>query len=279
MSSNESIFESLRALVKSANGMLPFDVYKELFFCGQNYGHGGILEIGTAHAAATIAMGLGAKSSGRSFHIHTIDPLGGRFSSRSAYGDVSTNLEIVNRNLNKAGISDNVSFFNGTSTEFYVLGKTPETLTLVMLDADGRIDRDFLFFYQKMPSGSMLVIDDVDDAIAFHKNPVGEVYIDQKFRITFLLLKKYEEMGLIHIRKKIVGTVFAETTGIKIDREKFLEVSLECYRELVSSVTNDPIWMELYDWALRRKYIQPWSKFISRLAAGKRLLKSILRRG
>lgn len=203
MSYNESIFESLRALVKSANGMLPFDVYKELFFCGQNYGHGGILEIGTAHAAATIAMGLGAKSSGRSFHIHTIDPLGGRFSSRSAYGDVSTNLEIVNRNLNKAGISDNVSFFNGTSTEFHVLGKTPETLTLVMLDADGRIDRDFLFFYQKMPSGSMLVIDDVDDAIAFHKNPVGEVYIDQKFRITFLLLKKYEEMGLIHIQKKL----------------------------------------------------------------------------
>lgn len=235
---------SLIEYCRAANGMLPDNVYEALFDAAMNLGNGAVLEIGTAHGAATTAIGLGLLEKSSNNHIFTVDIFGGRYSSRSAFGSPADNIKIVKSNLARAGIEKLVTVFAGSSFAFANSGGCPDSLSMLMLDADGRIDRDFFLFYELTKPGSLIVIDDADDCIFLSRNSSDEPYVDLKHRITHLLVDRFQGAGFISDLRMISNTLFCRSTGKALAREPFMDMVIEAYRELVFSA-GGPGWNDL----------------------------------
>jgi len=230
--------------------LLPSCVYDELFNLGAQAQGTNFVEVGTAHGAATIALALGAATRpSLPCRIWTIDKMGGRFSTRSKYGSPENNKQIALKNFRRAGIEDMIELFVGSSDDFIVDGRCPERIDLLLLDADGRIDRDLLYFYPRMSIGSPIVIDDVDHYIYLGRNHEGIPYIDLKHRIKSFLLTAYETTGFIRFIKRIENTAFCERGEREYDSAVFTQIALECYRELVISEVQDSYWQELLCWS------------------------------
>lgn len=215
------------------NGMLPVEVYRRLFDSFAHIDPEPIIEIGTAHGAATTAMGLGSRYFKKRHKIFTVDIFGGRFSSRRAYGSPDENLQIVVENLKRAEILDRVNIFKGTSEDFARSEHCPQSISMLMLDADGRIDRDFLLYYSKLKPGGQIVIDDADTEIFLSLNADKEAYIDLKHRITSLLVDRLNRSGYITDLEMVSNTLFCTSTGKRLETEEFKDLSLDAYRELV----------------------------------------------
>ncbi len=215
--------------------MLPDHVYEELHKAAIALDEGDVVEIGTAHGAATTAIALGLLQKKSPNLIYTVDTYGGRFSSRSAYGSPEDNIQIVNNNFAKTGIAHIVKMFKGTSEEFVKGGTCPDDISMLMLDADGKIDRDFLLFYNRVKPGGLIVIDDADDAIHLSVSSTGEPFVDLKHRITHILISRLAEEGFIKDLNMISNTLFCRSTGKKIHKDFFLQIAIESYRELVLS--------------------------------------------
>jgi hypothetical protein len=246
----------MKKLIESANGMLPMSVYDEIFAIASRAGAVNYVEIGTAHGAATIAMALGALSKRSDFFINTVDRLGGVFSSRSRYGSEDDNKKIVIQNLTRAGVEKYVELFVGSSDEFVSSGRCPSKIDFLMLDADGRIDRDLMHFYTRMSPGTPVIIDDIDENIYFNSNHKGMHYIDLKHLITSKLLKAYCDAGFLQVEKTIDATAFCRRGGSEFNKELFLQTSLSCYRELVFAGVDDFFWQELMDWRERSNEVR-----------------------
>ncbi|NJM55017.1 MAG: hypothetical protein HC841_03040, partial [Verrucomicrobiae bacterium] len=123
-------FSDLGSQMKSAGGLMPAAVYEELFTLASALSGANVVEVGTAHGAATIAIALGAKTSSPPVTIHTIDRLGGKFSSRSKFGSVSDNEAIVRRNFREAGVERMIRMFVGSSDEFAASADCPAAIGL-----------------------------------------------------------------------------------------------------------------------------------------------------
>ena len=106
-------FELFERVKVAAHGMLSTDVYSKLFDVAQDCGGGTFIEIGTAHGAATIVMALGAKASGKPFHIYSVDPFSGRYSSRTQFGSVQKNVKFVRRQFETFGVSEYIDIIVG----------------------------------------------------------------------------------------------------------------------------------------------------------------------
>jgi len=109
---------SLLDYCRACNGMLPDSVYEALHGHAMNLKDGAVVEIGTAHGAATTAIAFGLMEQSLSNQIFTVDTYGGRFSSRSIYGSPEENFDIVKTNFASAGIEHIITMFKGTSDSF-----------------------------------------------------------------------------------------------------------------------------------------------------------------
>jgi predicted O-methyltransferase YrrM len=241
--------------VRRANGMLPESVYSELWELSGRIGGGTYLEVGTAHGGATIALALGAKEAGHSVTINTIDRLGGKFSSRSRYGSPEDNRAIIEGNFRFAGVADCISLFVGSTEQFVSQGNCPRNINLLMLDADGMIDRDLAYFYNLLPPGAPIVIDDIDDGIYLGQTVSGTHYIDLKHRLTSLLLSTIVSQKYFSIEKISHTTSFCRKGERFLDLEEFHRLAILCYRELVFSTVSGETWDELFSFFARRSEI------------------------
>jgi predicted O-methyltransferase YrrM len=198
-------FDAL-AVKKKANGMLSIDVYQEMYHLAQKVEQNTtILEIGTAHGAGTISLALGSQGKNR---IASIDKITG--GSRDKFGTLEENKVIIKNNFKYFGVEKVIDFYIGTSTE--IASHLPEKLTISMLviDADGAIDRDFELFYNKLLPGSTIIIDDYSNYVRIKKDK-KITRIDQKFRLTHMLVTFMEQASLLKKNKVIDSTYF----GIK----------------------------------------------------------------
>lgn len=217
-----------KAVKETANGMLPIEVYLRLYDIGRSIGGGVMIEVGTAHGAATIALALGAKSAGHAFKIITVDPFGGALSSRSQYGSVSDNVNIVRRNFAAFDVADHIEIIVGTSAD--LPSDEIAGASFLMIDADGRIDRDLALIYDHLAPDATIVLDDIDDAtFAYTRN--GRRILDQKHRIASLLTKAYVDAGVLTKPTRMHSTGFYEkgsAPSIAIEKH-----AINAYRELV----------------------------------------------
>jgi predicted O-methyltransferase YrrM len=222
----EGLFEEIKA---TANGMLPVAVYARIHETAREWASGSLVEVGTAHGAATIALALGAQTGGRPFHIFTVDPFGGKYSSRAAYGSVEQNIAIVQRHFEHFGVSDDITIVAG-SVETLLESHDIDGVTTLMIDADGRIDRDLALLYRRLTDDCRIIVDDIDGQ-TYLSNLNGHRMLDQKHRIGQLLTQAFLDAGLLVAEDQLSSTGFyAKGSG---DPEVIGVVALPAYRELV----------------------------------------------
>ncbi len=232
----KDIFDEIKA---SANGMLSSEVYRKIFDLARSGNGGAIVEIGTAHGAATIASALGAIEAGKPFHIYTVDPFQGKYSSRSKFGSAQDNISIVRSHFRKFGVDDYITIIAGESGDLD-LRNVMEGIKLLLLDADGRLDRDLALLYRYLTPDSSVIIDDIDDAVYMTKT-AGFWRIDQKHRISFLLTNQLLSKGILRDLGSFNHTGFFQKGAINVSGEEIERIALPLYRELVfAEITHPP---------------------------------------
>lgn len=219
-----------------ANGMLDPLVYAEINRTASSV-MADIVEIGTAHGAATIAAALGLPAG---FRVSTVERMNG--GSRARYGGPEENIRIINDNFTRFGVSDKVRLHVGSvETVAPELGDGP--IGMLVLDADGCIDRDFRLFYDRLLPGAPIVIDDYRPHYVGTTQSGSMLLVDQKHRITTLLVDLFVELGLIE-RQKIINDTFF---GRKPFNARPLDLPearvLDIYRQLIFTRTSAPSWI------------------------------------
>jgi precorrin-6B methylase 2 len=199
------------------DGMLSPLIYRRVYEAALHSGGGMIVEVGTAHGAATVALALGLRDSEKHGRVITF----GRGAS-----------DTVKRNLKVFGVEDLVEVLTGDVA--YTASAVPEgtEISVLMLDADGRIDRDFLQFFNQLAPHGTLIIDDYADVVRVHRVSLSTVQIDAKMRLTYLLLSHFKSKGIISAGRQFRHTYFGEKLcgpNYQFDLAEILEV----YRQIV----------------------------------------------
>jgi predicted O-methyltransferase YrrM len=199
------------AIKKKANGMLSIDVYQEMYRIAKKVKKNTtILEIGTAHGAGTISLALGSYGKNKVLSIDKI--IGG---SRDKFGTFEENKLIIKNNFKYFGVDKIIDFYIGTSTEIALQLPKEMKFSMLVIDADGAVDRDFELFYNKLLPGSTVIIDDYSNYVRIKKDK-KITHIDQKFRLTYMLVSFMEQANLLKKNKVIDSTYF----GIKPQNQK-----------------------------------------------------------
>lgn len=218
-------------LVVRAHGMLDPAVYREISMAAAR-SDGTVLEVGTAHGASAIAAAVGL---GAEHRVLTIDQLVG--GSREAYGGIEENARIIRDNFAHYGLGERVELLIGTSTEVAKTLDAGSRYGMLILDADGAIDRDFMLFFNALTPGGPVVIDDFGlDATRVSSRGGKDVFVDQKHRLTTLLVGYFEEKGLL-ARNKVVNDTYFGTKSVDLDDDVAFDRDeiLGVYRRLIFS--------------------------------------------
>lgn len=165
MGTNTDCRSRLYKALDEVDALMSRPVYDALFDTVTQEKPLQILEIGTAHGAGTIAMALGAEAQSLPTRIQTVDTLAALPdipSSRAKYGNAQANEAIVRHNFRRAGVEERISLFVGRSDEFAMSAPLDAPIDMLVLDADGRIDRDLLLFRDRMTPDCLIVVDDID---------------------------------------------------------------------------------------------------------------------
>lgn len=219
---------SAKDVQAAAGGLLPVEVYDRLYRVGAECA-GLMVEIGTAHGAGTIALASGAASSGKPYRIVTVDPFGGALSSRTKFGSPEQNYETVEKNLEQFGVRDCVEVVTGTIEDIRHRDDL-EGISVLLVDADGRVDRDLGALYERLHPDAVVVLDDIDNVVEVHAINRRSV-VSQKHRITAHLVQGFLVAGVLRDAERVCDTGFylkgtAHSSAIA-------EAALPAYRELV----------------------------------------------
>jgi len=214
------------------DGMMRAEVYAAIYEAAKAAPGDMFAEIGTAHGAATVCLALAARERGG--EVWTFDT----FSSGGRKQYAADNLEIACANIAHYGLSDMVHIRKGDAAR--TVADLPDRLIgLLMLDADGRIDRDMRRLYDRLAPGATIIIDDCTDRARAREMGDGAVRVDQKHRITWLLTKSLESAGLI-VPKPPVNETWFGTKGEGAISHWTNSAVLGCYRKLVFATAHLP---------------------------------------
>ncbi len=226
----------LHAVLARIDALMPSRVYDALFDAAAAAGPRQVLEIGTAHGAGTIALALGAAAGGHDTRITTVDTLQvlpDIPSSRARFGGPAENARIVREIFEMAGVADRISLHVGRSAGFAAEMPAGFRIDMLVLDADGRIDRDLALFGPCLAPGAVVVVDDIDGNIAAALRG-GRLEIDLKHVISQKLTARLVEAGYLSAEHRAVDTGFfrAEDPG-SWDYTRMRGIATDCYRELI----------------------------------------------
>lgn len=226
----------LHATLADIDALMSQAVYDALFDAAAEQGPQQVLEIGTAHGAGTIALALGAASRGHATRITTVDTLQALPdipSSRARFGGPTENEAIIQDNFRKAGVEDRITLHVGRSDDFATLIPEGFVVDMLVLDADGRIDRDLALFGSCLAAGAAVIVDDIDGRIGAALQG-GRLAIDLKHVISQKLTTRLVEEGYLHLEKRTVDTSFFRAQDPAAwEYGRMNEIAIACYRELV----------------------------------------------
>jgi predicted O-methyltransferase YrrM len=229
-------------------------VYRRLHDSAGASGGGTFVEIGTSQGAATLALALGAAAAGVDFHIITVD--GFITGSRPRAATVGEKAAIVRRGFERFGVSNRIDLVVGSTDEMIAIAD-PRDIGLLMLDADGCIDRDLAALWDRMRPGCTIVIDDLDGQ-NYLELPGRRLRIDQKHRLTHLLIDAYSSAGLL-VPEGATGQTGWFRKGEKAaDAAQIARLALPAYRALIRAevgLSELSLKRGLYGLATRRA---PW---------------------
>lgn len=198
-------------LKRSAGGMLPSATYYSFYKAVQPLPDLDIVEVGGASGASSIALALGMHESEKLSNLVVVEKCEG--GSRLPHGGYEDNYARIVQNLKSYQMWERVRLFphyltfeNGA--EVQALVKTPQIAGLIH-DADGRVDRDFHLFWERLVPNGLIIIDDCEDKPEYRE--ISPRYPDggTKKITTFRLVELFLQWGLLKIDKIERGTVFA----------------------------------------------------------------------
>lgn len=228
-SSPRTLFRRIR---RECNGMLRPEVYRTIHATALEMPEGDAVEIGTSRGAATVAIALALKASRRAGRVYTIERAG----SGSKPGSNDEKLAAIQQNFRKFDVSERIALIVADASR--AASDLPDAVSigLLMLDCDGRIDRDFANLYDRVVPGGRIVIDDYEDRTHVRMRGGGRVGVDLKHRLTFNLVNHFMESGYIESFSVVRQTLFcrkpATMTGkIMLDREKISHI----YYDLINT--------------------------------------------
>ncbi len=227
-------------------GMMYAPVYRRLYDEVYPLPDGDIVEVGAAAGSCTVVTGLARAESKRNGSIVSVEKFEG--GSRTNYGkNFDENFWIFNNNLEKFGVRDRVKVFadyltDENAQEVYNLIDTPQLVALIH-DADGRIDRDFRLFYDRLIDGALIVIDDVvriDPDRPIKDKTQAQHF--RKFMITCKLIDEMERLGLLENISYTLSTAFCrkpkDTTAAVIDPQRIERLLQEVEDELAHGLAR-----------------------------------------
>ena len=223
------------AKIKSENqGMMSQVVYEKIYNSVYNLPDFDIIEIGGGAGAGSIAIARAMQDSAKKSRLIVVEKCEG--GSRAAFGDYQTNLNLINSNFKRSGIENIITLFPKKLTyengnEVISLIKTNKIAALI-LDADGRIDRDFFLFWPFLVTGGLIIIDDFQDCSKYL--PLYSTFRRAKKKtLTYRLLNQIIEWGLFGISCVEEGkTVF----GYKPQNTDFNKFDLQVCERIVVRV-------------------------------------------
>lgn len=186
-------------LKKGSRGMCSPRVYKEIYDRVRELPDLDVVEVGAGAGATSIAAAWALQGAGHSGRVIAIEKCEG--GSRSDYGDKETNLTIIQRHFQAFGVSNKVVLYAEYLTfdnvrDVLDLLRTPQIAALIH-DADGRLDRDFSFFWPRLIPGGLLVIDDYENRCTFQPRSVRYPDGGIKSILTYRLLNQFMAWDLV----------------------------------------------------------------------------------
>lgn len=211
---------------RQCDGMMRPDVYEAVHAAAMDAPEGLFVEIGTAHGASAVCLGLAARE--RGLKVRTFDSF--RKGGRSNYGDAEKNEAIARSNIDRYGLAGTVTVHKCDVVQ--VPGYLGEPISLLMLDCDGQIDRDVAALFDRLVPRATIIIDDCAPRSRVRDRGDGTCRIDQKHLLTWLLTESLTRAGVL-IR---TGGAYQTWFGRKGDAD-FSDWSLDdrlaAYRGLV----------------------------------------------
>lgn len=242
----DEVDQLLERVRRETHGKLPLNVYRRIYETAARH-DGTFVEIGTSQGAATIAMALGAQAAGQNFHIFTCDPF---ITGSHPRGDsIEAKIHILQCGFERFGVADSITIVAGTVAELLAVAD-PRAIGLLMLDADGRIDRDLAALHARLASDCAIIVDDVEDRIYVHPTWRG-LRIQQKHRLSHLLVDAYVRHGLLDRREALGQTGWYAMGPARLPAEEIEHLALGAYRQLVmTTVTlrDATLKWRLYQW-------------------------------
>ena len=113
-----------------------------------------------------------------------------------------------------------------------------ENIELLMLDADGMIDKDFYYFYNQLMPEATVVIDDCDDTVRMGYIDDETTMIDLKNILTYKLVCYFIQKGLLEKTRNIGITFFGKKPKHvfkPINIEELYPEIIKAYRKLIFS--------------------------------------------
>lgn len=216
------------------NGMLSERVYQRIYETARDAPSGSFVEVGAAHGAGTVTLAHALRDGGRhNAKVYSFEKIVG--GSREKFGDFEQNRKIIEDNISKFDLTDTIEMIFGDVGAEHVRVAADEPISLLMLDADGRLDRDFGFFFDRLAPSAPIIIDDVSchvRAKCLSKTfETHHLRIDQKHRISDLLVGLFRHHGLIE-GEMVDSTFFGYKRGGMFAGPVAAEV-ISCYHELV----------------------------------------------
>lgn len=229
---------------KLTNGYMDEKVYEKIYQYALLVPSGSIVDIGPAQGASTICFGLAAKKNKGIEHIYSID----KFYLSAALSDFNS----IEKNVNK--LKQNLEVYKcEKSISIIEAGKEPQELfnkklSLLFIDADGALDRDFFKYYNNLVSNGIIIIDDCQKTINIQTisrnlkfqfqyqvtnylkwieisdiedyTPLGKQYTTYKFVEYFI------NNNFINVIEEINGTIFAikSETSKKLNQQHISEL-------------------------------------------------------
>jgi predicted O-methyltransferase YrrM len=163
--SNLKLFNQLKL---DANGYLHPEVYRNLYIYSFSSSEGYVIDIGSAQGATSISLAMGIRDSNKNFSKVICIEKGIGSSSLKSHDNKEDNLKTLQYNINKYGVGDYSQIHFGSVEEIFHTNSNIDTISMMLIDADGALDRDFNLFFNKIQDDAIIAIDDYSPVINKH---------------------------------------------------------------------------------------------------------------
>jgi len=204
-----------------SSDLLRPPVYRRYYEVARDLPDYPVVEVGAASGASSIALAWGMQDSNKTSSLIVVEKCEG--GSRMDYGDYSDNYDIIVQNFHKFNVQDRIklyphylTFENGHEVQALI---DSDHIAALVHDADGRVDRDFALFYDKLVDGGRIIIDDYAN-IAKFKPPSARVPDGgTKMLTTYRLVNQLRDWGLLAVDEILEGTLFGhKPSGVDTGR-------------------------------------------------------------